>query len=78
MTDTLADIMYRLSPDALSDLDTIEICPGMFTGSFRTGDLLLELGLIEVGYSGPAGFMGLSKCRISELGREVLTHGQGS
>jgi len=73
----LARIMYRLSEDALDDLSTVESCPDLFTGSFRSGDLLLELGLLDVGYTGASGFLGLSKCRITNLGREVLEHAQG-
>lgn len=72
----LDSILYRLSEDALSDLDTIEICPDLYTGSFRNGDLLVELGLLKLHYRGPGGFLGLSSCSISDLGREVLSHAQ--
>ncbi len=72
----LTTILCRLSEDALLDLDTVETCPNLYTGSYRNGDLLIELGLVKLNYRGAGGIIGLSSCCISDLGMEVLAHVQ--
>jgi len=65
-------ILDELSVRARSDLNTIARCPGLHTGSYATGDLLVSLGLVETSYEGAAGFLGLSVAKLSPLGRLVL------
>ena len=74
MLTNLTKILRRLSEDALDDLDTVESCPNLYTGSYRNGDLLVELGLVKLNYRGAGGIIGLSSCDISDLGLEVIAH----